>query len=111
MVERNLAKVEVESSRLFSRSIFEKGSLGFPFFLVVRGVLFSNSGPDQRYDRALRACAARVTLQRRYALSSRRPDGEIGRHCGLKICFVKSFLLELPSQKVNSDNGLRASEL
>ena len=85
MVERNLAKVEVESSRLFSRSIFEKGSLGFPFFLVVRGVLFSNSGPDQRYDRALRACAARVTLQRRYALSSRRPDGEIGRHCGLKI--------------------------
>ena len=85
MVERNLAKVEVESSRLFSRSIFEKGSLGFPFFLVVRGLLFSNSGPDQRYDRALRACAARVTLQRRYALSSRRPDGEIGRHCGLKI--------------------------
>ena len=85
LVERNLAKVEVESSRLFSRSIFEKGSLGFPFFLVVRGALFSNSGPDQRYDRALRACAARVTLQRRYALSSRRPDGEIGRHCGLKI--------------------------
>ena len=39
------------------------------------------------------------------------PGGEIGRHSGLKICFVKSFLLELPSQKVNSDNGLRASEL
>lgn len=39
------------------------------------------------------------------------PDGEIGRRKGLKICFVKSFLLELPSQKVNSDNGLRASEL
>jgi hypothetical protein len=38
-----------------------------------------------RCDRALRACAARVTLQRRCALSSRRPDGEIGRHCGLKI--------------------------
>ena len=32
MVERNLAKVEVESSRLFSRSIFQrKGSPGFPF--------------------------------------------------------------------------------
>ena len=85
LVERNLAKVEVESSRLFSRSIFEKGSLGFPFFLVVRSVLFLNSGPDQRYERALRACAARVTLRRRCALSSRRPDGEIGRHCGLKI--------------------------
>lgn len=40
-----------------------------------------------------------------------RPDGEMGRHSGLKICFVKSFLLELPSQKVNSDNSLRASEL
>ena len=31
LVERNLAKVEVESSRLFSRSKFETGSLGFPF--------------------------------------------------------------------------------
>ena len=31
MVERNLAKVEVESSRLFSRSKFKTGSLGFPF--------------------------------------------------------------------------------
>ena len=39
------------------------------------------------------------------------PGGEIGRRIGLKICFVKSFLLELPSQKVNSDNSLRASEL
>jgi hypothetical protein len=33
LVERNLAKVEVESSRLFSRSSFEKGRLeSFPFF-------------------------------------------------------------------------------
>ena len=32
MVERNLAKVEVESSRLFSRSTFLKGSLVLPFF-------------------------------------------------------------------------------
>ena len=33
LVERNLAKVEVESSRLFSRSTFEKGKpIGFPFF-------------------------------------------------------------------------------
>lgn len=40
-----------------------------------------------------------------------RPNGEIGRRRRLKICFVKSFLLELPNQKVNSDNGLRASEL
>jgi hypothetical protein len=37
-----------------------------------------------------------------------RPDGEIGRHKGLKICFVKSFLLSPPVRKVNSDNGLRA---
>ena len=34
MVERNLAKVEVESSRLFSRSKFKTGSLGFPFLSV-----------------------------------------------------------------------------
>ncbi len=33
LVERNLAKVEVESSRLFSRSIFnKKGSAKLPFF-------------------------------------------------------------------------------
>ena len=31
LVERNLAKVEVESSRLFSRSKLKTGSLGFPF--------------------------------------------------------------------------------
>ena len=34
LVERNLAKVEVESSRLFSRSKFhEKGSSLLPFFV------------------------------------------------------------------------------
>jgi hypothetical protein len=33
LVERNLAKVEVESSRLFSRSKLEKGSPVLPFFL------------------------------------------------------------------------------
>ena len=37
MVERNLAKVEVESSRLFSRSNFhKKGKQSLPFF--VRGM-------------------------------------------------------------------------
>ena len=33
MVERNLAKVEVESSRLFSRSTFHKGKPRLPFFV------------------------------------------------------------------------------
>ena len=33
LVERNLAKVEVESSRLFSRSTFQKGSALLPFFV------------------------------------------------------------------------------
>ena len=34
LVERNLAKVEVESSRLFSRSRFEgKARSGLPFFI------------------------------------------------------------------------------
>ena len=37
MVERNLAKVEVESSRLFSRSRFQKGKLKLPFFVKVDG--------------------------------------------------------------------------
>ena len=34
MVERNLAKVEVESSRLFSRSRFQKGKPRLPFFVA-----------------------------------------------------------------------------
>ena len=33
MVERNLAKVEVASSRLVSRSIYKKGKQPLPFFL------------------------------------------------------------------------------
>jgi hypothetical protein len=37
LVERNLAKVEVESSRLFSRSSFKNGEAsGFPVFLGVK---------------------------------------------------------------------------
>jgi hypothetical protein len=32
LVERNLAKVEVTSSSLVTRSSFEKGSPGFPFY-------------------------------------------------------------------------------
>ncbi|HFH3192861.1 TPA: hypothetical protein ACGJU9_006206, partial [Pseudomonas aeruginosa] len=38
------------------------------------------------------------------------PDGEIGRRKGLKICFVKSFLLLPPSRKVNSGKDLGASK-
>lgn len=58
------------------------------------------------------AASVRATIRAaRSGYASLCPDGEIGRRKGLKICFVKSFLLELPSQKVNSDNGLRASEL
>ena len=34
LVERNLAKVEVESSSLFSRSKLEKGSPVLPFFCL-----------------------------------------------------------------------------
>jgi hypothetical protein len=33
LVERNLAKVEVESSRLFSRSRQQKGKPRLPFFI------------------------------------------------------------------------------
>ena len=41
LVERNLAKVEVESSRLFSRSKFQKGRCKLPFFAkaVVSGAV------------------------------------------------------------------------
>ena len=35
LVERNLAKVEVASSNLVSRSISKKGSSGFPFLMVI----------------------------------------------------------------------------
>ncbi len=59
LVERNLAKVEVESSRLFCRSKHKEGKrLKALSLFVFRG---------SRYNRAF------------------RPDGEIGRHKGLKI--------------------------
>ena len=50
LVERNLAKVEVESSRLFSRSKFEMGSLGFPFLSVHTGLTLRQSlGTHRRF--------------------------------------------------------------
>ena len=42
LVERNLAKVEVESSRLFCRSNFSGGKHGFPF-LVEDVTVFSRA--------------------------------------------------------------------
>ena len=39
LVERNLAKVEVESSRLFSRSKFQEGKLMLPFFVRKVGAI------------------------------------------------------------------------
>ena len=42
MVERNLAKVEVASSSLVSRSNIKKGKLiGFPFFVKTLGYLMA----------------------------------------------------------------------
>ena len=49
MVERNLAKVEVESSRLFSRSnMVKKGKLLLPFF-----VKFYDQSKSQKSDGAI----------------------------------------------------------
>ncbi len=72
------------------------------------GFLVSGVHADVRRGRLPRVLASR---RRGGSLRAFGPGGETGRRKGLKICFVKSFLLELPSQKVNSDNGLRASEL
>ena len=36
------------------------------------------------------------------------PDGEIGRHKGLKISLVKSFLLKSHGQNVKKDKALQA---
>ena len=65
LVERNLAKVEVESSRLFSRSNFEKGSLGFPFFLVRRVASFSSASlwTEMRQGIARMCCPGYAAMQ------------------------------------------------
>ena len=78
LVERNLAKVEVVGSRPISRSIHQKGSLGFPFFLAF--------GPlaARPLLGALHQSAAPVTLAAE-PVGGQCPDGEISRHCGLKI--------------------------
>ena len=123
MVERNLAKVEVDGSRPFSRSKSKKGKRQLPFFFKAlrkfwrgnKAVMYRIANPTSPVR--LRAAPPDYSPVNSVAgavlfhNSLTCPDGEIGRHIGLKICFVKSFLLELPSQKVNSDNGLRASEL
>ena len=69
LVERNLAKVEVESSRLFCRSKFEGKAQGaFPFSL--RGFIKLKS----------------------------RPGGEIGRHKRLKISRLMAVRVRFPSR-------------
>jgi hypothetical protein len=56
LVERNLAKVEVESSRLFSRSSFKKGKLMLPFFSRV----LTQKIVDQKVDQKRGAIAKRL---------------------------------------------------
>lgn len=105
MVERNLAKVEVESSRLFSRSNSEKGKRLLPFFIPLPrlGKLKSRRGSKAVMPRIanpvspVRLRTAPPDLSGRNALSAsvggaflfdnRHPclSGEIGRHIGLKI--------------------------
>ncbi len=61
-----------------------KGSSGFPFFLVQRNhPIFSDCVALVRWDVALRRRPGYAAGQ--HALGGWRPDGEIGRHCGLKI--------------------------
>ena len=67
MVERNLAKVEVDGSNPFSRSNSEKReAVTLPFFV---------GAAVRRHEQLALACDA----------AAQGPDGEIGRHCGLKI--------------------------
>lgn len=101
----------------------EKGSSRFPFLsglppgaiakrlcngLQIRLARFDSGSRLQLF---IPIATPRTGPPRPATMGDAGPGGEMGRHSGLKICFVKSFLLELPSQKVNSDNSLRASEL
>ena len=91
LVERNLAKVEVGSSRLLSRSRFPGGkrmSLRFP-------LLVSKSARSNRGGVAKWLCSGLQSRLRRFDSDPRLqsfsfraficPDGETGRRKGLKI--------------------------
>ncbi len=122
LVERNLAKVEVASSRLVSRSKFRGKPSAFPFqFQAVQSVEcvlhMSIGAVAKRLCTGLQIHVGRFdsgprlqTFQEVLCLCLQCPGGEIGRHKGLKICFVKSFSLVPPGRKVSSDNGLRTSK-
>ena len=105
LVERNLAKVEVESSRLFSRSKFYKRGTLFPLFHFRRGskaVMHRIANPCRsvrlrpappvfcaicfpRLFSAVTFCLRHCAPVECANSSSQRPDGETGRHKGLKI--------------------------
>jgi len=103
LVERNLAKVEVASSSLVSRSRFQKGSRGFPFlsefpFEVPLGAIAKRLCSGLQIRVAQFDSGSRLqTRQRQSGLHGRfvayapaaqfgaGPDGEIGRRSGLKI--------------------------
>jgi hypothetical protein len=100
LVERNLAKVEVESSRLFSRSkLVKKGKLLLPFFVEfcdqqVAKIRWRDSKSVMQWianpSSPVRLWVAPpdVSSQTQSRVSAHRPrgpSGEIGRHIGLKI--------------------------
>jgi hypothetical protein len=114
LVERNLAKVEVESSRLFSRSKFHKGKPRLPFFVKRQRLPPSRKQASLFYPapfwRDSKAVMQRIanpsspvrlriappvsdsldgTTRPALAVGLRQclsgPGGETGRHCGLKI--------------------------
>ena len=81
LVERNLAKVEVESSRLFSRSKSKGKHPRFPL------IISSQCSVTRRDSKAVmhRIANPMSPVRLWVAPPNTRPGGEIGRHNGLKI--------------------------
>jgi hypothetical protein len=104
LVERNLAKVEVESSRLFSRSKFvgktvDRDSSRFPLLVTVAGWQSGHAAACKAvYAGSIPTPASSFTTLRRGPVltefKSRRASGEIGIHKGLKIPRRKPYRFE-----------------
>ena len=118
LVERNLAKVEVGSSRLLSRSRFPGGkrmSLRFP-------LLVSKSARSNRGGVAKWLCSGLQSRLRRFDSDPRLqsfpfrafpcPDGEIGRRKGLKIPRKHTFHAgSIPAPGTNSNSYINHDQL
>ena len=117
LVERNLAKVEVGSSRLLSRSRFSGGkrmSLRFPLLVSIKAR--SNRGGVAKWlCSGLQSRLRRFDSDPRLQSSSFRaftcPDGEIGRRKGLKIPRPETVMPVRFRPRAPHQKGLRANRI